>query len=133
MNPFVAPRERRWIATSSLLVAILLTSCLTSCGLIGPVGDLTREVRIRNRMNIVVVEFSYGRRDPRYRERMAPGESVIQTWMYPISAGDSRKRRVEADSEDGKLVFCTDIGYSDLSRQGWVVDIVAGHTECPSE
>lgn len=116
------------IATSVLsLVAI----CLTACGFVGPVGDLTRAVRIRNHMDVPVVEYSYGRRDARYRERLAVGESIVQTWMYPISPGDSRKRRIEADDEAGTLVFCSDVGYEDLVKSEWRVDIAPGHERCP--
>ena len=102
-----------------------------SCVLVGPIGDRTHAVTIRNRLDRPIIEYSYGRRDPTLREMLAPGETLVQTWRSPIGSDDGRKRRVEADDDTGKLVFCADYGYQDLLRVDWTIDVVVGFERCP--
>ncbi len=103
---------------------------LGSLALGGCLGDPTREVQVRNRTGQTVVEYSYGRRDPKYKEVLELDQTLTQTWMSPISWTDPTKRRVEADDLAGTRIFCLDVGYDDLQRLNWRIDIVAGHPNC---
>ena len=45
-------------------------------------------------------------------------------------ARDFRKRRVEADDQNGRLIFCIDVSYRDLVTWKWTLDIAGGPEGC---
>jgi len=110
------------------LLSLLASLVASACGF--PIGDQTHDVTVRNREDVAVVVYSYGR-DPRYKDAIGPGQSTKQSWMYPITPDDRRVRRVEADNAQGTLVFCRDISFADLQRTNWTVDVAVGYEACP--
>ena len=109
-------------------LGLALICFLTSC--FGPIGDRTRDVTVHNGLDVPITVYSFGR-DPRYKLVLAPGETTAQAWMYPISPEDFRKRRVEADDQSGRLLFCVDVNYRDLVTWKWTLDVAGGHESCP--
>ena len=103
------------------LFAVLLV--VMSC--IPAFGDPSREVLIENRTDQRLIIYTVNR-DPRFKEQIGPGETLRDRWMYPLSASDRRRVRVEADDVEGRGVFCAEYSYEDLTRSGWRVEIVDG-------
>jgi hypothetical protein len=103
---------------NGFVAAVVLTAC-----------DPTEYVYATNRTNVQVVLFEFDR-NPRYQQTVAPGQTVRNTWMYPIHADDPRRARVEADDPDGIRVFCHDFSYAELKALQWRIEIQTGRIDC---
>lgn len=106
------------------LASVIILSCLPIA-----FGDATRDVYIRNATDQAIVLFQVDR-DPRFQSRVAPGETVMGTWRYPLSSGDRRRVRVEADDLAGRTIYCAEFGFNNLEQIRWRIEIIAGHDNC---
>jgi hypothetical protein len=99
-----------------LAIALVGVSCIPAF------GDPTKEVFIENRTDVPLVIYTFDR-DPRFKEELAPGQTLRDTWRYPLSSSDRRRVRVEADDKVGTRIFCADYSYEDLANAKWRIEV----------
>ena len=112
-------------------VIVATLAALVGCACLPSFGDTTRTVTLRNGFAHEISLYTY-KHEPQYETRLGPGESLSEGWMFPVSAGDSRVRRVEADDPTGARVFCLDLTYGELVKRNWQVDVKPGASVCRS-
>jgi len=91
--------------------------------------DPTEYVYVTNGSDVPIVLFEFDR-NPRYQQTVDPGQTVRNSWMYPIDSGDLRRARVEADDPKGTRIFCHDFSYSELKTVGWRIEVQRGRIDC---
>jgi hypothetical protein len=91
--------------------------------------DPTEYVYVTNSTDVRIVLFEFDR-NPRYQQTVDPGQTVRNTWMYPINSDDPRRARVEADDPEGRRVFCHDFSYEELKKHAWRLEIQRGRIDC---
>ena len=100
------------------LVCLMAVVCLRPS-----IGTPTRDVLIRNTLSEPVLVYTFDR-DQRYVQRVEAGAVWRDTWMYPLTAGDTRLVRVEADDAEDRPLFCAEYGFRDLERMNWQIELV---------
>ena len=116
-------------ALGRTVLAVVALFFAATCGVIGPIGDTTRTVTVRNALAQPIELYTF-QRDARYQIHLAAGQSISQGWMFPVTADDRRVRRIEADDARGTMVFCLDVTYEELVKRKWTIEIASGHEAC---
>jgi hypothetical protein len=101
-----------------LVVLVALTGC-----------DRVEYVYVTNATDESIALFEFDR-NPRYQQRLEPGQTARNTWMYPIDRGDLRRARVEADDSRGNRIYCHDFSYEELIERNWKIRVVRGQIDC---
>lgn len=120
--------KRAWFRGA---IPILLVWAAIGCGVPFLPSDVSRDVAIENRTNARVVVYLDGRRDlPALRMTLGPGETWRDGWLWPVQPDDVRRRKVEAEDEQGNVIFCKRYSRLDLDQIGWRIEMTAGVASC---
>lgn len=110
-----------------LALGAALAASLTGC--VG-FGDPSHDVTIKNDTAVLVMVYEDDKSSGRVPTRVEPGAEYRNTWLWPVTRDDRRRRTMLAEDAAGNVVFCARLSREDLEAASWVVVIRAGVSRC---